>query len=58
MTRRPTHTGSTRTFLPPRAPAWPPASTPAPGQIEGDELRVRAYLWRTFGIGCAARRHP
>lgn len=41
----------TRTILPSRVPQdSPPRAAPdlGPG---GDELRVRAWLWRYFGIG-------
>jgi hypothetical protein len=55
MTRR-TTTGSCRVTLPPIRHQWTDA--PAPGRpwpaFGGDELRVRAYLWRVLGVGAAA----
>ncbi|MET8566164.1 hypothetical protein ABZV75_38485 [Streptomyces flaveolus] len=54
MTRRPTDPGGyTRTVLPaPRQ--WPATARPWLLALGGDELRVRAYLWRLLGVGAAA----
>jgi hypothetical protein len=56
MTPRTTDPGGyTRTILPPLRPQWAPTvlwwRRPALG---GDELRVRAWLWRVLGVGAAA----
>jgi hypothetical protein len=56
MTPRTTDTGSCRVTLPPIRHQW--TNAPAPTRpwpaLGGDELRVRAYLWRVLGIGAAA----
>ncbi|MFI1890737.1 hypothetical protein [Streptomyces jumonjinensis] len=59
MTRRTTDPGGyTRTILPPRCPAWQQTAAPTWLGPGGDELRVRAWLWRTLGVGAApAGRH-
>ncbi|WP_143662798.1 hypothetical protein [Streptomyces sp. CB03238] len=57
MTRTTTDSGGyTRTILPPRRPrSAAPAPAPVPWPMfGGDELRVRAWLWRTLGVGAAA----
>ncbi|MFF5491533.1 hypothetical protein [Streptomyces virginiae] len=59
MTRRTTESGGyTRTTLPPLRHHWTGTAvmwrrwTP----LGGDELRVRAFLWRVLGVGAAAGR--
>lgn len=57
MTPPTTDTGSCRVTLPPIRHQWTDAPAPArrPWQaLGGDELRVRAYLWRVLGVGAAA----
>ena len=42
----------TRTTLPPRRHQWTPTVVWSRWpDLGGDELRVRAWLWRHFGIG-------
>lgn len=57
MTRRTTESGSyTRTILPPLQHQWTESTAcawPWLG-LGGDELRVRAWLWRFLGVGAAA----
>ncbi|WP_329224250.1 hypothetical protein OG352_39770 (plasmid) [Streptomyces sp. NBC_01485] len=57
MTRRTTETsGYTRTVLPPLRHEWNSQTVMwrRLSLLGGDELRVRAFLWRVLGVGAAA----
>lgn len=58
MTRRPIEFGGyTRTTLPPIRHQWAPTVVWwRRSGLGGDELRVRAFLWRVLGVGAAAGR--
>ncbi len=55
MTRQPNEPDvRTRTYLPPRIPTWPATRAHGWPAYGGDELRARAWLWRTLGVGAAS----